>query len=221
MTSPEVPALSDPELSRLKQLSLLEGVPVMVFLAWTTGAVLTGYALYLGAGPLELGLVSSTPLLGQVLSLLLIRLSERTTHRRGWLIALALLSRGVWLGVALFALFEERLRLPLLILLSTLSWTFTASVATLITSLLGELIPRQVLGRFFGLRNALLGAVGTVVTVAGGLYLDRAAAPSSFQTLLLIAALVGLGAVALLRRYPEPTPRAPEQVSTPSARSPF
>jgi len=193
----------------------------MVFLAWTTGAVLTGYALYLGAGPLELGLVSSTPLLGQVLSLLLIRLSERTSHRRGWLISLALLSRGVWLGVALFALFEEKLRLSLLIVLSTLSWTFTASVATLITSLLSELIPRRALGRFFGLRNALLGAVGTVVTVAGGLYLDRAAAPSSFQTLLLVAALVGLGAVALLRRYPEPTPRAPEKVSSRSADSPF
>jgi len=223
VTSPQTPALSlgQLKLGQLKTLSLLEGIPSSVFGAWTTGAVLTGYALYLGAGPLELGFISSTPLLGQVMSPLLIRLSERGKTRRVWLLVYGTLSRGAWLGVVLLPLLSQELRLPLLISLSALSWTFTAGVSTLLTALLGDLIPRTSLGRFFGLRNALLGAVSTLVTVAGGAYLDHTAAPSSFRTLLLIAALVGLGAVTLLGRYPEPSLSVPGGVSSRSEGSPF
>ncbi len=211
----------------LQRLSLLEGVPVSIFGAWITGAPLTGYALYLGASPLELGLISGAPLLGQVLNPLLIRFSERASRPRNLLLSFALLSRAVWLGVAALPLLEASLRLPLMITLASLSWVFTSGVATLLTALLGDLIPHNAMGRFFGLRNALLGAVGTAATLLGGVFLDRVAAPLGFQTLILAAALIGLGAVGLLLRYPQPssslhlqdpTPRAPSSLRDPAFR---
>ena len=44
--------------TRTMNLSILEGGFSMLFINWTQGSVLTGYALYLGATPFELGLIA-------------------------------------------------------------------------------------------------------------------------------------------------------------------
>jgi len=50
------------------RLSILEGSFAMFFINWTSGSVLTGYALHLGATPTALGLIASVPLLGQAIT---------------------------------------------------------------------------------------------------------------------------------------------------------
>src|SRR5699024_7423567 len=53
---------------RTMRLSIVEGGLMQVFLNWTTGSVLVGYLLALGATPLHIGLVGSVPLLSQLAS---------------------------------------------------------------------------------------------------------------------------------------------------------
>ena len=183
-------------------------MPVTVFGTWTTGAVLTGYALWLGAGPVELGLLSSAPLFVQVFTPVLIGLFTRRAHRPAQLILFALLSRIVWLASLVLPGAPPGLRLPLLTALLAWSWVFSSGVSNLLTALLGETLPRKQLGRFFSLRNALLGLVGTGSTLIAGVLLDHVPAPLGFQSLLLAATLAGLGAVTLLKRYPRPADEA-------------
>ena len=50
------------------RLSLIEGGLVQVFLNWTSGSVIIGYLLSLGASPTHIALVGSVPFLAQVAS---------------------------------------------------------------------------------------------------------------------------------------------------------
>ena len=209
-TSPPlpVPAALLPELlaRRTMRLSVIEGSLAMFFINWTSGSVLTGYALHLGATPGALGLIASVPLLGQAVSPLAAWLVSRSGRRKGVAVGTALIGRGLWLLAAALPLLPgpAQVKGALLVALVALSGLFIAANGTLWTAWMGDVVPWKERGRYFGLRTGVLGVVGMGANLIAGVWLDRTLAPVSFQVVLLVAVFSGALSAGLLNRHDEP-----------------
>lgn len=199
------PDFTEADAKRTMNLSVLEGGFSMLFINWTQGSILTGYALYMGATPFELGLISSVPLLGQVLTPFAAWLAGRAGRRKSLAVATALIGRIVWaFTVVLPMIASEALRVPLLIAMIGLSSIFLAGNGTLWTAWIGDVVPPTERGRYFGFRSGVLGVVGMLATLAAGAFVDAVVAPSGFQVVLGAAVVAGCIAATLLLTHSEP-----------------
>jgi MFS family permease len=197
-------------IQRTMRVSVLEGSATQVFLNWTSGSVLVGYMLHLGASPTEIALVASVPLLAQAASPLA-ALAAAVLGRRKLLTAVvAVLGRGIWVLAAVL----PAMRLPaallpgLMVLLVLVSSAFQAANGTLWSAWMGDVVPEKRRGRYFGYRAGVVGMVGMLANLAAGWFLDRVAAPVGFQVVIAVAvASAGLGVGLYFLQYDPPTPR--------------
>jgi MFS family permease len=194
--------------------SLVEGSVMQVFLNWTSGSVLIGYMLHLGASPTHLGLVASVPLLAQAMSPLAAWLAAILGRRRFLILANAFVARGLWILAAVL----PSLGLPpaaqptFLVALVLVSSVFQAANSTLWTAWIGDVVPDNVRGRYFGARTGIAGLMGTIANLSAGWYLDRVAAPLGFQVVIWVGiACAAISAALYLLHYDPPSTR--ERVS--------
>ena len=192
-----------------------EGALVNIFVVLTGGAFVTGMALMLGANDFEIGLLTALPFLAQAaqpLSSLLPRVNERrkrisvlgvTLARQAWLLAIPLLfATGDWV-------------LPAFLGIVTLSNTANMLVAPVWLAWISEIVPREIRGRFFGVRSAGVAATTLVFSILGSLVIDwfraRELESGGFTIILVMAALAGAVAALVLSRVsdrPAPAPVA-------------
>uniref|UniRef100_A0A831UMU3 MFS transporter n=1 Tax=Thermus islandicus TaxID=540988 RepID=A0A831UMU3_9DEIN len=182
----------------------------MLFLNWSTGVLLTGYALVLGASPGALAVLGGLPFLAQLLAPLALFLRG---SRKALAARLNLLARALFLPAVLVPFLPEALRVPGLLLFAGLSQLLAAPVGVLWLSWMADLVPEEKRGRYFGLRNALLGVVGTLGNLLGGAVADRLPPPLGYQAVLLLGVALGLGGLVgslgaggLARLSPDPSP---------------
>ncbi|GAC1466648.1 MAG: MFS transporter [Chamaesiphon sp.] len=140
--------------------STWDGVFATIFSSITGGVLLSNFLLQLGANPMEIGMLSSVPMLVNLLQPIGAYLSERTTSRH-------------WYGIWIFG--PSRLLWLILVLAIALnSWHHTNShqligltlTMVLVTHVLGSLggaswlswmaalVPERLRGRYFGVRNS-------------------------------------------------------------------
>src|SRR5689334_12226997 len=93
-------ALPPSAVQRGLRLSIVEGALSNIHISVTTSAFLTGFALLLGAGDFELGLIAALPFVGQLLQFVGAYLEERLGERRRLVAVTAGLSRSLWAVVA-------------------------------------------------------------------------------------------------------------------------
>jgi MFS family permease len=189
-------------------ISAVEGSFTTVFFNWTSGAVLTGYMLHLGAGPHALAAVASVPLLAQMLNPFLAWWASQVRHRIAFIMTVTSLGRGVWLVAALLPLLGLPAHLlPLaLVAVVALSSLLQTGAGPPWVALMADVVPAEVRGRYFGLRNGAVGVVGMLATVGAGLYLDRAPAPAGFQMVLVAAVMFAAVGVHLYGLHYDPHP---------------
>jgi hypothetical protein len=95
-----------PKVERTMRLAVLEGSLAQVFLNWTTGSVLVGFMLHLGATPTELALVSSVPFLSQLASPIAAFVASAMGRRRALTVVMMLASRLSWVLAAALPMFD-------------------------------------------------------------------------------------------------------------------
>ncbi len=198
-------------VERTLRLSTLEGSVTQIFLNWTSGSVLIGYMFFLGATPTELGLVASVPLLAQVMSPFAAYLAALAGRRKYLTIAGATLGRGLWLLAAFLPQFGlGALSVPFLVALVMVSSLFQASAGTLWTAWMGDVVPPERRGRYFGTRAGIVGVVGTVANLGAGWFLDQVAAPLNFQTVIVASVVAaGIGVYLYVLHYEPPVTGTP------------
>lgn len=208
---PTHPPSPNPDaVRRTMRVSVFEGSATQIFLNWTSGSVLVGYMLHLGATPTDIGLVASVPLLAQAASPLAALAADLLGRRRLLTAMVATLGRGVWLLAALLpSLGLPAAELPgLMILLVLVSSAFQASNGTLWSAWMGDVVPERQRGRYFGFRSGIVGLVGMLANLAAGWFLDRVAAPLDFQIVIAVAVVsAGVGVALYFLQYDPPTPR--------------
>lgn len=202
----EAPGDRDLYRARTLWISILEGAITTVFLSWTSGAVLTGYLLYLGAGPLILAAAASVPLLVQVANPLLAWVASRQNRRLRFIGIMATIGRGAWLLAVLLPLLGLSPAWWPLIMLGLMAFSSLVQTGAGLgwVNLMADVVPDEVRGRYFGWRNAICGLVGTAAGLSAGWYLDHAPAPASFQMVLLVGILFSAVGIALYFQHYEP-----------------
>ncbi len=212
VASPPIPQVTTQDqmpsqaIERTMRLSILEGGFTQLFLNWTTGSVLIGYMLHYGASPTELGLIASVPLLAQTLSPATAWLAGMVGRRKLLTALMALIGRGAWVLAALL----PQLGIPpaamptLLVVLVAFSSLFQASAGTLWASLMGDVVPEERRGRYFGLRTGVVGVVGMLGNLGAGWFLDRVAAPLNFQAVIFVGVACAVAGTVLYLFHFEP-----------------
>lgn len=194
------------QVRRTMRLTIVEGSLSQVFLNWTTGSVLVGFMLHLGAAPTELALVSAAPHLSQLASPFAAYLAALLGRRKALTVAMALGSRLTWLLAAALPMLglPDAVRPWALIGLVLVSSLFLAAHNTVWTAWMGDVVPERERGRAFGLRTGVMGVVGTAANLSAGAFLDGVGAPLSFQLVLLVAVVAGLASAAVVALQVDP-----------------
>ncbi|MBT5872690.1 MAG: MFS transporter [Candidatus Latescibacteria bacterium] len=174
----------------------------------TTGAYTTGYALHLGASNAIIGLLSAAASWGALLQVFSPLLIERLPRRKTLCLLAFGFSFAIWLPVALLPSFISREWLPMAMVICIVIGGLASSVAAPAnSSWLTDLVPADVRGRFVSRQQSIIAAVGLVVSLAAGAYLDlfEATDPQmGFTSLFIIAVVFGMVAIFVWSRIPEP-----------------
>ena len=217
LTTEELEALPRPTIMRALWLSVLAGAFGGAFYQLTIGVIFVGFALALGASNRQIGFLTSTMALGSLAQLFGSYLIQRTGHRRRLFVTSLLISRSLWLLIILVPLvIPEELagwRIPMVFAVLLASNVLHALGANAWMSWMGDLIPQDVRGRFFGTRQAVAAATGMATGLLAARYMDWWEAGTvagsrehflGFATLFGGAVLLGMLDILLYRFIPHP-----------------
>ena len=203
--------LSPAEVSRGLRISVVEGTFANCHLVLVGGMFLTGLALHLGARPFHIGLLAAIPALVSVFGFLASFLVRRAGARKGLTVWTSGLGRSAFIVLVPFLLLKAGLGLGLFFGVVLAYNVLLVIAGTSWNSWMSDLVPEERRGRFFGLRNAIIGGIGMVLTFTSGRAMDwvKTRDPDLGYGLAYLLA-VGFGVVSalLLARQPEP-PLAP------------
>jgi MFS family permease len=193
-------------------LSIAEGSfwSVYISVVGIGSALLTGYALALGADDFQIGLLTGMGTIAAVGTLLGARQLGRVTHRKPMMLKALALSRLVWLLPCLLPWLGVAPELCLVALLGVVLVSTTASQFsdTGWMSWMTDLVPSAIRGRYFSWRNSILGAVGMVSVYGAGCACDwlkgRMDPAQAFLPLFVVAVASGIVSLILLARVWEP-----------------
>lgn len=200
--------ISAPAVDRAIRLTYAQMMSGAVFGASTGGMFLIGFALALGADNRLLGLLSSVPMFFVVTQMISAWLIERGASCKRVTVLAAFAMPVCWLLIAAIPLGARFMtgKQPLFVLigvtvLATIAGQFAGNARA---SWIGELIPVERRGRFFGMCTLFAGAVGAVFAVGEGRFLDfvRDQGLVAFAALFLFGAIFGL--ISAFLNLPQP-----------------
>ncbi|MEM9922947.1 MAG: MFS transporter [Cyanobacteria bacterium P01_D01_bin.50] len=155
--------ISKDAIRKSLKASTADGVFASVFDITTTGILLSNFLVELGATPVQIGMLSSIPMMVNLLQPLGAYVSERTESRHSYCLWTHGAARFVWLflaiaiGIASWGWGDlqnhQLVVLTLLIILASHVLTALGSASWL--SWMAMLVPRQLRGRYFGIRNSI------------------------------------------------------------------
>ncbi len=205
----EIPMPDAAQVGRAIRLTYVQTMLTAIFGASTGGMFLIGFAIELGADNILLGVMASIPQFFVTFQLLAAYFVERGVSRKWITVGFAFLSPLIWFLVAIIAFFGdvmntgERMAVLIgIIVLVTLSGQFVANARG---SWIGELVPAERRGRFFGHCLLFAGIVGSVFAIIEGRFLDiiKSHGLFAFAGLFFFGAVFGLASAALYIPQPE------------------
>ncbi len=218
------------------RISIFEGSFAAVFTALTTGSFLAGYALYLGANDFQLGLVAAFPFLAQAFQVPGALLVEKFKKRKWFNLLGSLFFRSIFLIFVLLPFFPQsrQVKIGIFLLFLSLSSAIANLVAVAWLSWMSDLVPEKRRGRYFGLRNTILGFITMGANFTGAKIIDYFKTGSSgieyylphfissyfkenpfgfaFSLIFFLAVLFAWMAAFFLARQPEPMMVSHQQV---------
>jgi len=197
------------------RISIYDGVFAQSFAVLTGSIFLPAFALVLGASAFQIGLLASIPFFATLSQLTGAFLIEKHQQRKQLVLFSASTARALWIPIVLssFLLADSKpalvLNLLILLIISYHIFAHISGVSWL--SWMSTLVPDEIRGRYFGLRNSALGLFTLLSTILGGYYLDwfKAEYPDlpltrSFEILFAVAVVFGGISILFLLKQPEP-----------------
>lgn len=205
------------EIQRQKALrmSILDGAFATVGASLAGGIFLVGFALQvLDANAFQIGILAALPTFANLLQMVGAYLIEQTGQRKKLCLLCVTIGRLVWLGIILLplAIFDPVGDARVWILVGII---FVASLANALAgvawlSWMSDVVPDKIRGAYFGKRNMIALACGTVALLAGGRFLTEwserhgESDPTGYMLLFAFGLAMGLIASFLLFRMGEP-----------------
>ncbi len=187
--------------------STADAVFAGVFTLTTTGILLSNFLVELNASPVVFGMLSSIPMLVNLIQPLGAYLSERTTSRFQYSLWTHGIARLLWLilliGIAAsswgWLTSQQLVNLTLLIVLSSHLLCGLGSASWL--SWMALLVPRQLRGRYFGIRNSITSLTNLICVPLAGFAVStwHGGTLQGYGVVLFVGILSGL--VSLICQY--------------------
>jgi len=202
---------SDELLKQLDLIALSAAIGAILF-STTGGPAFTGYASALGAGEFMFGLISALPILGSMAQLIVSYLVEKTGKRKALFLAGGITQRSLWLlAAAIPLIMPERFaayRIWALLGLITTAAIGASFVGITHTSMVAEVIPIDIRGRYLSTRQRLATVVSMISGFGASIVLDRFTGLTGYTVVFFVAGLAGLCDVLMYTRFKFPeTPK--------------
>lgn len=204
---------SDPSL----RASIRDGVYNAVMIG-AGESYLGAFAIFLKGSSLQIGtLATLPPFLGAIFQNAGVWCIERFGNRKALLAKAAFLHALIWLPIALLPyLFDTDGHIvTLLIGLVMIYHCLAGFTAPIWNSLIGDLVPPQIRGRFFGMRNRMCGIFTFAALIIAGKILDVSQhatwAREGFLIVFLVALVARFQSARRLNRYQDPPYRPSEK----------
>ncbi|HPF88325.1 MAG TPA: MFS transporter [Candidatus Limiplasma sp.] len=144
----------------------------------TTGAVWSGFQReVLGANDFQLGLISAIPVSTCVLQVFISYYMEKKRNRRFLFLFLGIIGRSFWILIALvpylFPNFPVDLRIWLVIVFVVIISSGNSGVNLAFGSLMGDLVPINIRGSFFSVRQMISLTSGVITGLIMSAMIDR------------------------------------------------
>jgi MFS family permease len=195
-------------------IATIEGIPATFAFSLLNAPFLTGYLLLLGANSFEIGLVLALPTLLNLIQIPAAYWLQQTENRRRWFILSATLHRIFWtLTGAVPFLIGENYYFGLYFLFYLLAFSSNAIGSMIWTSLIADMVPKQVRGQYFGFRNMLNMAVNSAGLFLGGYLLQQIPGLDGYHILFVIAGIAAALNIGTLFLYPNMPFERSESVS--------
>lgn len=180
-----------------------------IYAALNSGVFLAGFLLFLGASNVQIGLITSLPLLANISAPVFSYFIDRSRERKKICLRAILPVRLLWFVVASLPLllFYNKLAYPLLVFtiiyfVMTLLGVFASSSWL---PWMGDLIPAESRGYYFGKRIIVGGIAALIFTVIGGQYIDyfKTAQHIGFFSMFFFSAIFGILSFLFLAKIPD------------------
>ncbi len=180
------PALLRTRTSTGLPLSLRKQL-MFVLYAWTfgsvwlwsiSGAAMTRFSKEMGLPEYGFGVLATLPFVGTLLQLPVSYLVERYGRRKMVFLWLGSFGRALWTLTAMIPWIFPNSRewwWPTMLLSLLLTWSCAQASVPAWMNWMSDVIPRQIRGRYFGLRNQIGQPIGLITTLGIGYALDQAA----------------------------------------------
>ncbi|MDL2317545.1 MFS transporter [Eubacteriales bacterium OttesenSCG-928-A19] len=183
------------DVQRSLYLAIVAVTFSMVFSNVTSGAAWTGYQRMLGADSMMLGIISAIPVTASTLQILASYILERWQARRKLFLVFGLISRLLWCGIGLIPVIipsqVEHLRIYALMVMLGLSAGAGAFINVSFYSLMGDLVPMRIRGRYFSARQAVSLLAGILTGLFVSFVMDRVSGYIGYTMVLVVAGLFG------------------------------
>ncbi|REE89117.1 Na+/melibiose symporter-like transporter [Paenibacillus taihuensis] len=175
-----------------KYLKLItsEGISGGLLGSMLGGPFLTGFMLYLGASSAQIGFALAIPAFANLAQIFTAIITHNVDNRRAYVFGYGVLYRVLWVltGLIPFVL-PQSYWVYTFIALYLLSYLCSNIAGVIWASLIGDMVPAQVRGRYMGIRNTIVGGLAAAAVLAGGQILELFSKQNGFIILYIIAAV--------------------------------
>ncbi len=192
------------------KFSILDGVFFSLMFGFGESYI-SAYAIFLGASAQQVGILAAFPLwIGALSQLFGVRLLEGSYSRKHIIAFAAIAQAALWIPIAFtqFAFSTPQAAVNAVIILVTLYFIFGNVIVPAWTSLMGDLVSREIRGKYFGRRNKLCGIALFSSMMIGGYLLQvgkkHSFLPAAYVCLFLGACLFRLISSYWLSRHESP-----------------
>jgi MFS family permease len=208
---PDIVTPTDADVAAGMKWLVRNGIGVQIMETLTTGALLTAFALELGASNFIIGILAAVPHLAQLSQIPGVWLVSRMRRRRLLYTIGGMVSRPMMLVIAAAAFVAPSpYALWLLVAAFAVRYGFGGLQAVSFNPWVRDLVPASRLGRFFGLRLTLMTLVGTALGLGAGVFVDVwrlngwAEPRFAYVPLLVMSFIGGVYSLYAMIRVPEP-----------------
>ena len=169
------PTLSEGDVQRALRLMRWDNVAAAALFSLGSGGFMAAYALALGANNLQVGILAALPPMSQVVQLPAILAIERFRARKAIGLPAWFLSQLMWLPIGAVPFLMDTPGAPAVaavIALLALRGLFNPVWVTASVNWMRDLVPQELLGRYYSRRLALM-TIAMAVTGLGGSFFVR------------------------------------------------
>ncbi len=167
---------------------------------------LTPFALALGASAAQIGLLTAVPqLISTLIQPIAGSFTEHAESRKKICKIFLLIARLAWIPVMMLSFARGFDVFALLLLFVSISAAASSFGRLAWTSWIGELVPEQIRGRYFGKRNMFIGASSFIAVLLAGWVLGISDTMAGFALIFLSALVLYFIGLRYLMKIPEPS----------------